>query len=124
MVSYRLEIPKRVKLEVYTRAGGPGQLKCEGCGLLIGGKRFDYDHKQAEIFNTPKSQRTITADDVQILGYACCHQKKSSREHKDNCHGKRIVAKGAKAQKRKSRPMLGSRESPWKAKIGGGWERR
>ena len=96
----RLEIPKKIKLEVYKRAGGPDHLVCEGCKLPIMGKRFDYDHIRPEVFNEPKSARVITADDVQLLGYECCHKFKSAREHKDNCHGKRIVAKAAKATKK------------------------
>ena len=123
MAAVRLEIPKAIKLEVFKRAGGPDNTKCEGCGFPVGGKRFDYDHIRAEVFNTPKNERIITAADVQLLGYECCHRTKSAKEHKANCHGKRIMAKTAKAQKRKSRPMPGSRDSPWKKKFSG-WERR
>lgn len=121
----RLEISKPVKLVVYKRAGGPDSLICEGCGLPIGGKKFHYDHKHAEVFqNALKSERKpITADDVQLLGWECCHKKKTISEIKANCHGKRIVAKGAKASKGKGRPMPGSRDSPWKKKFSG-WERR
>jgi hypothetical protein len=103
-VNYRLEIPKPIKLEVFKRAGGPGDLRCEGCGLPIGGKKIHYDHKHAEVFqNTPKSERKpITADDVQLLGWECCHKPKTISEIKANCHGKRIIAKAAKAQKKSS----------------------
>ena len=99
----RLEISKSVKLEVYKRAGGPDNLVCEGCGFPIGGKRFDYDHKHPEFLqNAPKSERTITADDVQLLGYECCHKAKSIKEVKANAHGKRIITKAAKARKKKT----------------------
>ena len=120
----RLEIPKKIKLICFARAGGPDNLVCEGCKLPIGGKRFDYDHRFPEFLQEkPKSERVITAEDVQLLGYECCHKFKSAREHKANCHGKRIVAKAARAKQRKSRPMPGSRDSPWK-KTFGGWEKR
>ncbi len=101
--SYRVEIPKAVKLEVFRRAGGPEDLHCEGCQLRIGGKRFDYDHTVPEVFQTtPKSQRpAITAADVKLLGYECCHQIKSSREHVANSHSKRIIEKTARAKKAK-----------------------
>lgn len=98
----RLEIPKKVQLEVFKRAGGPGNVICEGCGLPVGSKKFHYDHKHPEVFQlAPKSERTpITADDVQLLGWECCHRGKTVREIKANCHGKRIIAKAAKATKK------------------------
>lgn len=98
----RLEIPKKIKLEVFKRAGGLNNLICEGCGMPIGGKKIHYDHCLAEVFqNAPKSERKpITAEDVQLLGWECCHKPKTIREIKANCHGKRIVAKAARAHKK------------------------
>lgn len=118
----RKEIPKSVKLQVFLRAGGnTPDLCCEGCGIRLGGKRFDYDHQVPECFqNLPKSERPpITADDVKLLGYACCHKDKSASEHKANCHGKRIVAKAARAEKKYSRPIPGSRRSKFKKCLNG-----
>lgn len=123
----RKEIPKRVKVEVFLRAGGnTPDLRCEGCGLRLGGKIFHYDHQLAECFQTlPKSERPpITADDVKLLGYECCHKDKSASEHKANCRGKRLVAKAARAEKKYSRPIAGSRNTPWKKKLDGTVERR
>jgi hypothetical protein len=111
----RLEIPKKIKLEVFKRAGGPGNLICEGCGLPIGGKVFHWDHTLAEVFQSkPKSERTITAEDVRLLGWECCHKPKTIKEIKANCHGKRIVAKAARANKPKWRPIIGSKASGYK----------
>jgi len=126
-MSYRKEIPKRIKLEVFIRAGGnTTRLCCEGCGQRLGGKRFDYDHQIAECFQTlPKQERPpITADDVKLLGYECCHKEKSASEHKANCHGKRIVAKAARAENKYSRPIPGSKASGWKHTMRGEWVRR
>ena len=125
-MSDRKEIPKSVKLEVFRRAHGPENVTCEGCGLRLGGKRFDYDHTVPEVFQTlPKHERPpITADDVKLLGYDCCHKFKSASEHKANSHGKRIVEKAAKAKPRKSRPMPGSKASGWKHKMDGSWKKR
>lgn len=121
----RKEIPKSVKLEVFQRAGGPENVTCEGCGLRLGGKRFDYDHTVPEVFQTlQKHERPpITAEDVKLLGYDCCHKTKSAGEHRANCHGKRIQAKAAKATKT-SKPMPGSRASRWKKRMDGTVERR
>ena len=123
----RKEIPKPVKLQVFLRAGGnTPDLRCEGCGLRLGGKRFDYDHQIAECFQTlPKSERPpITADDVKLLGYECCHKGKSASEHKANSHGKRLVSKAARAEKKYSRPLPGTKASGWKHTMRGEWVKR
>lgn len=120
----RLEITKAVKLEVFKRAGGPGDVHCEGCGLRLGLKPFNYDHQFPEWLRTaPKAERVITAADVKLLGVACCHAPKTAREAGQRAKGNRLTEKAAKA-KAPSRPLPGSRSSPWKAKIGGGWVRR
>jgi hypothetical protein len=119
---YRKEIPKPVRLEVFRRAGGLSLngVHCEGCGLRLGGKRFDYDHTVAEVFRTvPKNQRPpITAADVKLLGYDCCHKGKSAGEHKANSHSKRIVAKMAYAEDSYS-PLPFGRNSRLKKKCNG-----
>jgi hypothetical protein len=117
---YRKEISKAVKLEVFRRAGGPEAVCCEGCGLRLGGKRFDYDHTVAEVFRTvPKNQRPpITAADVKLLGYDCCHKGKSAGEHKANSHSKRIVEKMAYVEDSYS-PLPFSRKSRLKKRMDG-----
>jgi hypothetical protein len=121
-VTDRKEIPKSVKIVVFLRAGGnTPNLCCEGCGLRLGGKSFHYDHQIAECFQTlPKHERPpITADDVKLLGYECCHKEKSASEHKANCHGKRIVAKAARAETKKRSSFRTNRDSPYKVKMDG-----
>lgn len=117
----RKEIPKRVKLDVFVRAGGPENLRCERCCLPIGGKRFDYHHEIPEwVQNVPPSERSpITPDDVKLLGYECCHKQISAEDQKRMYHGKRIVAKAARAEKKYSRPIPGSRNSKFKKRIDG-----
>ena len=54
-----------------------------------------------------------------------CSSTKTIEEAPIRAKSNRVRAKHiGLPQKRKSRPMAGSRDSPWKAKIGGGWERR
>ena len=122
----RLEFTKKVRLEIWRRAGGPNEFKCEGCGLPLNGKSFEIDHtiEEWERGGNHPDRTALTAEDGKLLGKACCHLVKSNKKKAEKAHGDRIIAKAAKAQKRKSRPMPGSRDSPWKAKIGGGWERR
>ena len=123
----RVEFSKKTKLEIFRRAGGPGALVCEGCGLPLNGKPFEIDHT-IECWEQLDMQAgghiVLTADDGKLLGKNCCHLIKSNKKKGEKAHGDRIIAKAARAQRRKSRPMLGSRDSPWKAKVGGGWERR
>jgi hypothetical protein len=114
----RLEIPKAVKLEVFRRAGGPENVCCEGCGLRLGGKPFDYDHTIAEwMQNLPPSERVITASDVKLLGH-CCHKPKTSREAGQRAHGKRLIEKAA-GVRTSATPMKCGRASPYKRKMNG-----
>ena len=120
----RLEIPKPVKLQVFERAGGPGNVCCEGCTLRLGGKPFEYHHCRAEwTQNVPISERDpIIAADVKLLCIPC-HDEISAKDTTARAHGKRIVANAARA-KRPSRPMAGSRASGWRHRMDGTWERR
>jgi hypothetical protein len=120
----RLEIPKSVKLAVFKRAGGPDALQCEGCGLMLRAKRFAYDHSLPEwLQQAPRSERIITAADVKLLGEACCHTPKTSKETGARAHGNRIIEKTARIHP-KSRPMPGAKASGWKRKMDGTTIRR
>lgn len=121
----RLEFTKPVKLEMFKRAGGPGNVCCEGCGLALKGKPFEYDHtieewEQEDVAHALR--KPLTAEDGKLLG-RCCHKPKSALKTSQRAHVVRVVEKAAKVKK-PSRPMAGSRASGWKAKIGGGWVRR
>lgn len=123
----RQEIPQKIKLAVFDRAGGNrGELACEECSLRLHGKPFQYHHEISEwVHNLPKAERPpITPEDVKLLGQSCCHAPITAREAGERAHGVRIVKRRAKAEKPKGRPMMGSRASGWKAKFGGGGERR
>lgn len=123
--SYRVEIPKAVKLEVFRRAGGPEELVCEGeCCLPLRGKPFEYHHLREEwTWNLPKSQRPpITAADVKLLCIPC-HDNVSAVGTKDRSHSKRIIEKTARAKKTRN-PLPGSKASGWRKKMDGSWERR
>lgn len=111
----RLEIPKAIKLEVWKRAGGLEDLRCEGCGRSLRGETPHYDHRKPEwLQNTPKSERTITAEDVQLLGWKCCHKPKTAAEATTRAHSDRIIERAAGIKRRKGRPLNGTKESGWK----------
>jgi len=130
----RVEIPKKVLLEVWARclkrAGeDPSKVACEGCGLVLGKKRKEYDHQLCEAFQRlpPAKRPPIRADDVKLLGWECCHVKKSGSEVKALAKTKRLARReaGLPARKNKapSRWPTG-RNSKYKSKIGGGVEER
>lgn len=119
----RLEIPKRVKLQVFTRAGGPDKVCCEGCTLRLGGKPFEYHHIRAEWTQTLSlSERAaITAADVRLLCIPC-HDAISAKDTTARAHGKRIVEKTARVKRRSS--FLTNRDGPFKKRMDGSVERR
>jgi hypothetical protein len=93
----RVEIPKKVKLEVFERAGGLDHLRCEGhCKLPLRGKKAEYHHCKAEwLQNEPPSTRPpITAADVLLLCVPC-HAAISAKDTTKRAAGKRIVEKQA-----------------------------
>lgn len=101
----RVEIPNKVKLQVFERAGGPENPRCEGeCQLSVKNRKFEYHHVKAEWLQTiPPSQRDpIVAEDVQLLCEAC-HDAISSKDSTIRAHTKRIVAKSARIEKKKGR---------------------
>lgn len=98
----RVEIPKKVKLEVFERAGGLDNLRCEGnCKLLLRGKKAEYHHCKAEwLQNDPPSTRPpIVAADVQLLCIPC-HKGISAKDTTARARGKRIVEKIAHIDRR------------------------
>lgn len=117
----RQEIPKSVKLAVWRRAGGPDKVACEGCGLVLGKKPFQYDHTDPEWLQLqPKSERKkITADDVKLLGQECCHKPKTAREAGERAKDYAVLEKGARVRSARGRPMAGTKRSGWKKKISG-----
>ena len=65
------------------------------------------------------------ADDESNLrpAHLACHSDKTRSDAADIARAKRRKAKHL-GIKKTGRPILGSRNTPFKAKIGGGWERR
>ena len=115
----RLEFSKPVRLEIFKRAGGPGDIHCEGCGLKLGGKPFEIDHtiEEWEREDVQNGHReALTAEDGKLLG-RCCHAPKTARKASERAHVKRIVAKSAGVKKKSTMP--GSRSSKWKKKMDG-----
>lgn len=103
----RQEIRKEVLVAVWSRvvkkAGGDlTKIACEGCGLILGRKKAQYDHTLAEAFQRlpPHERPPITPNDVKYLGLDCCHSPKSGSEVTALSKTKRLSEKEAQAQKK------------------------
>ena len=123
----RLEFSKAVKKQMFVRAGGPGNLHCEGCGLKLRAWEFEYDHtiEEWERENIQHGLRPpLTADDGKVLGKKCCHQPKTARKAKERAHVNLVYEKNAKMRKPKGRPIPGSKASGFKKKMNGKVEKR
>jgi hypothetical protein len=106
----RLEFSKKVRLEIFLRAGGPDKLRCEECKLPIKGSNFEIDHtiEEWEREDVEHGYReALTADDGKLLCIPC-HDAKSGKKTGQRAHCKRIVEKAAKA--RKKQPFKGWRK--------------
>jgi hypothetical protein len=97
-VAPRREFPKRIRAEIVNRAmDSQGRLRCEGCGLVLGAKKFDIDHTIPEALVIDKS-KPLTAADGKLLGVACCHRGGQNKTADD-------VARIAKAKRASDRHL-------------------
>lgn len=123
-----LEFKAAAKRDMFIRAGGPEDVHCEGCGLRLGGKAFDYDHT-VEIWELPSDLRAlfrkngVPAEFGKLLGKDCCHKDKSARKAGERAKCDRISKKAIGAKKSRN-PLPGSRQSGWKKTFSNGWVRR
>jgi hypothetical protein len=106
----RLEFSKRVRLEIFLRAGGMTKLHCETCTLPIKGSNFEIDHcieewERQDVLHGYREP--LTAEDGKLLCIPC-HDIKSGRKSGERAHCKAIVEKAAKA--RKKQPFRGWRK--------------
>lgn len=111
----RREFPAAVKRDAYARCGG----RCEGCGGEFGPANGpEYDHRVEDALGGEP-----TLENCQVLGAKCCHRRKSIERAAPVAKALRLDRKAANIVAKK-RELPGSRRSPWKQKIGGGWIRR
>lgn len=113
----RREFTNAQRMQIVARAMNErGQLCCEGCGLVLGHKRWEIDHTIPEALVVDKS-RPLTIEDGQLLGKECCHRGEDGKTAAD-------VAQIAKA-KRRERAYRGDKppsrwpKSKWKRKVNG-----
>lgn len=112
----RREFPRPVKFEIIKRATVAGQITCEGCGLVLGAKRFDIDHTIPDALAIDKS-RPLTAADGKLLGLECCHKPKTAVDAGVLAKVRRQEARNLGLRKRSSFPC--GKDSPWKRTVDG-----
>lgn len=115
----RQEFSVKVRKAAWERAGGI----CEcGCGRAFGKhpkERPEYDH-----VIPAKLGGEATLENCQVIR-GDCHKAKTTGADTDRIKKVRRGEKDrANLRPKKSRSLPGSKESGWKAKIGGGWEKR
>jgi hypothetical protein len=98
----RREFTRDVRAQIVIRATtASGHVACEGCGLVLGKRKYEIDHTKPDAMEVDK-RRKLTADDGKLLGVECCHKAKTAQDVKVIAKAKRVEAKhlGTKAQPR------------------------
>lgn len=115
----RREFPRRIKAQIVHRAMNErGQVVCEGCGLVLGKKRYQIDHTLAEELVTDKS-KPLTAEDGKLLGQVCCHAPKTANDIRRIRKADRQRHNDRGIKKRTGSSFPGGRDSNLKRKVSG-----
>lgn len=110
----RVEFTRKTRAEAFARCGG----KCEGCGARLKAGEGEYDHR------IPCAHGgEATLENCQVLCRGC-HKAKTARNKAETERAKRRADKHSGAWKPSSRPIPGSRNTPFKRKINGETVRR
>jgi 5-methylcytosine-specific restriction protein A len=106
----RMEFPARVKVQAFRLAQG----RCVHCTVKLGPGWVEYDHRVSdEMGGTP------ALENCEVLCVPC-HRAKTAQDAGHLARAKRREAKHLGAQtKNRSRPIPGSRASPWKKRMNG-----
>src|SRR5713226_4034749 len=107
-------VPPRVRLRVFDRFNG---ICCE-CATKIIARRWICDHRQALINGGQNRENNLGPI------HEDCDKLKTAADVAEKSKNARVRSKHLGIKKRKWRSFPGSRDSPFKAKIGGGWQRR
>jgi len=89
----RREFSKSVYAQIVKRAMHPVHgIVCEGCGLILGHKKWHVDHIKPDGLEVDKRGK-LTAADGQLLGVECCHAPKTKNDVAVIAEAKRREAK-------------------------------
>lgn len=123
----RREFTTAQKVEIVHRAtDAAGTIRCERCGLALKRGQFEIDHIIAEALRPEVDKREkLKIAEGQLLGSICCHDPKTYGEDIPlAAKAKRREAKKAGVHRKTSRPIPGSRNTPFKIKFNAPPERR
>ncbi len=111
----REEFPAKVKVAAFDRANG----RCEVCSARLFVGKFQYDHIIPTAVGGPP-----TLENCRVACTACHGKKTATVDVPAIAKSERIKRKNIGAKTKSGRPMPGTKRSPWKHKMGNGWERR
>ena len=113
----RNEFTKAIKAAAFLRANG----HCQSCGDKLRPGGWECDHGVACGLNLSGGNRDIGNAVVLCLP---CHSVKTRDDIKRIAKAKRIERKRLGLNKRRGRPMPGTKASGWRHRMNGKWERR
>lgn len=111
-MSRRREFTRKIKVAAFERAQG----RCEDCAAKLMPGRIEYDHRIPDALGGDP-----TLENCVVLCSTCHGAKTAGEDVPRIAKMKRIRDKhvGAKAPSKHKLP--GSKDSPWKQKVGGTW---
>lgn len=107
-------IPPRVRLRVWEKASG----HCASCTRKIVAEKWECDHKRALVLGGKHAESNL-----QVL-CVWCHKRKTKDDVAIKSYNSRRRLAHAGIKRRKSRPIIGSRDSGWKISFSRGAVRR
>lgn len=109
-------IPVRVKMRIWERDQG----RCQLTGLKIDGlkDKYEFDHIIPLAMGGEHRERNLQ------LVLSTAHREKTKQDVADLAKARRLAAKHAGIERRRSAPLPGGKRSPWKKKISGEVVRR
>lgn len=102
-------IPPRVRIRVFVKFDGI----CQECGVKIVGKRWICDHRIALINGGENRENNLGPI------HEACDKTKTALDVAEKSKVYRKKAKHLGIKLKKSKPMPGSRNSPWKRTMSG-----
>ncbi len=108
-------VPPHVRLRVFERFGG---ICCE-CTVKIRGRRWVCDHRKAIVNGGQNREGNLGP-----IHENCDREVKTPADVAEKKINNRVRSKHLGIKRRKGPPMPGSRDSKFKRKIDGRWERR
>lgn len=122
----RLEFTSKTKRQAFVRSNGvcecsmiPWLNRPEGCGQRLTDGRIRYEHINPDAIRSDNS-----LENCAVLSIGCWREKTSRYDLPTIAKSNRVKDRARGIRRRSSKPMPGSRASPWKRTFNNGWVRR